>query len=214
MMAAFERTSSTLSIISLGMTYREVLTHPDSLIKTTPLLGHCTNGSITLMVFAYLSVLGPQVALTCHVSASLSGYDWSLQTVSKLIVLLSAQKCCSWINVSLSEFPRKCAAWVRRVKPNLPTALCALCQVAELLRDLHAAGYAYGAVKPTNVAWFANCRSWQLIDFSHMRRIGACLLTHRLSHAPGYLTQGISTRPHSVMITLSRLSGNVTLYAY
>jgi hypothetical protein len=55
--------------------------------------------------------------------------------------------------------------WAMRVQPNLPTALNALVQIAELVRELHVAGYMYRALKPSNVAWFVEEKQWALIDF-------------------------------------------------
>jgi hypothetical protein len=64
-------------------------------------------------------------------------------------------------------------AWAHRVRPNLPTALNALVQIAELLQHLHGAGYVYYALKPNNIAWFSDHNRWSLIDFSCTSRIGA-----------------------------------------
>ena len=64
-------------------------------------------------------------------------------------------------------------AWARRLRPNLPTALNALVQIAELLRDLHAAGYAYRNLKPSNVAWMSDEGRWALIDFACTMPTGA-----------------------------------------
>lgn len=63
--------------------------------------------------------------------------------------------------------------WAQRLRPNLPTALNALCAVAELLKDLHACGYIYYAMKPSNVAWFGDEKKWKLIDFACAARKGA-----------------------------------------
>ena len=66
--------------------------------------------------------------------------------------------------------------WAQRLHPNLPTALNALCGIAELLRDLHERGYIYYAMKPSNVAWFADEKKWKLVDFACAARKGAPLL--------------------------------------
>ena len=71
-------------------------------------------------------------------------------------------------------------AWARRVRPNLPTALNALVQVAERLKELHGAKLVYGSVKPSNVAWFKEEATWGLIDFSctvkHRARFKNCVI--------------------------------------
>lgn len=63
--------------------------------------------------------------------------------------------------------------WAQRLRPNLPTALNALCGIAQLLKDLHERGYIYYAMKPSNVAWFGDEKKWKLIDFACAARKGA-----------------------------------------
>jgi hypothetical protein len=65
------------------------------------------------------------------------------------------------------------AEFAHRVRPNLPTAISTLGHIAELLAALHAAGYVYNAVKPSNIAWFAEEGMWGLIDFGSVARVGA-----------------------------------------
>lgn len=64
------------------------------------------------------------------------------------------------------------AEFALRVRPNLPTAISTLAHIAELLAALHAAGYVYNAVKPTNIAWFEEVGMWGLIDFGSAARVG------------------------------------------
>jgi hypothetical protein len=63
--------------------------------------------------------------------------------------------------------------WALRVHPNLPTSLNALCALAALLKEFHAAGHVYYAFKPSNVAWFSEEKQWMLIDFACAARKGA-----------------------------------------
>lgn len=76
--------------------------------------------------------------------------------------------------------------WAQRLQPNLPTALNALCGIAELLKELHGQGYIYYAMKPSNVAWFGDEKKWRLIDFACAARKGvppSALLLYRTTAA-------------------------------
>ena len=63
--------------------------------------------------------------------------------------------------------------WGMRLRPNLPTALNALCALADLLKTFHASGYVYYGFKPANVAWYSEEKKWMLIDFACAARKGA-----------------------------------------
>ena len=60
-----------------------------------------------------------------------------------------------------------------RAKPSLPMVLAALLDVTEHLRELHACGYVYYAVKPSNIVWLQAEGAWHLSDFGCASRSGA-----------------------------------------
>eukprot|EP00892_Ulva_mutabilis_P005855 jgi/Ulvmu1/3641/UM017_0055.1 len=75
-------------------------------------------------------------------------------------------------------------AWAARGPPALPALTRALAAICARLAELHACGYVYYAVKPTNVAWFEWDGGWQLIDFGRAARAGVNVgLTFSLQYA-------------------------------
>jgi serine/threonine protein kinase len=66
--------------------------------------------------------------------------------------------------------------WARRTRPNLPTALHALLQIATALHELHVMGYVYYAMKPSNVLFVLPEKQWVLSDFGCIGRKGGRLI--------------------------------------
>jgi hypothetical protein len=60
-----------------------------------------------------------------------------------------------------------------REKPSLPDILKVLVDVCEHLREVHACGYVYYALKPSNIVWLQAQSAWQLADFGCASRSGA-----------------------------------------
>jgi hypothetical protein len=66
--------------------------------------------------------------------------------------------------------------WAQRTRPNLPTALQALLQIAMALHEFHVIGYVYYAMKPSNVMYLLPEKQWVLSDFGCVGRKGAFVL--------------------------------------
>lgn len=85
-----------------------------------------------------------------------------------------------------------------------------LCDVAQRLQNLHAAGFVHGSVQPSNILWLTSVMGWTLTDFDCAAAIGAVSAAPTLLHGTCRLPSGyITTERHLCAGEACHWSGNV-----